>query len=178
MAKKKRGGAHGGHGWFVTFADLMALLMSFFVMIAAYSTQDQKKMQAVAGSMREAFGVNRESRLAGIIEKDGLPAAGAVVNKRDIPPEKATDRPNNSAREMKSDVGLPETGQVDPATWPLLVKQTSLGSTGDAVRALQVLNLNLVPDEPPLAVLNATAMATASSSSRSSGGIAAPAERR
>ncbi|HEX2726588.1 MAG TPA: flagellar motor protein MotB, partial [Beijerinckiaceae bacterium] len=25
MAKKKRGGAHGGHGWFVTFADLMAL---------------------------------------------------------------------------------------------------------------------------------------------------------
>ncbi len=23
MAKKKRGGAHGGHGWFVTFADLM-----------------------------------------------------------------------------------------------------------------------------------------------------------
>ncbi|WP_425532607.1 flagellar motor protein MotB, partial [Stenotrophomonas maltophilia] len=32
MAKKKKGGAHaGGHGWFVTFADLMALLMSFFV---------------------------------------------------------------------------------------------------------------------------------------------------
>ena len=25
MAKKKRGGGHGGHGWFVTFADLMAL---------------------------------------------------------------------------------------------------------------------------------------------------------
>jgi len=113
MAKKKRGGAHGGHGWFVTFADLMALLMSFFVMIAAYSTQDQKKLQAVAGSMREAFGVNRESRLAGIIEKDGLPAAGAVVNKRDIPPEKATDHPNNSAREMKSDVGLPETGHPE-----------------------------------------------------------------
>ncbi|SFG64087.1 OmpA/MotB family protein [Methylobacterium gossipiicola] len=113
MAKKKRGGAHGGHGWFVTFADLMALLMSFFVMIAAYSTQDQKKLQAVAGSMREAFGVNRESRLAGIIEKDGLPAAGAVVNKRDIPPEKATDRPNTSSKDIAPDAGLPETGNPE-----------------------------------------------------------------
>ena len=36
MAKKKRGDAHGGgHGWFVTFADLMGLMMSFFVMLVA-----------------------------------------------------------------------------------------------------------------------------------------------
>ena len=40
MAKKKRGDAHGGgHGWFVTFADLMGLLMSFFVMLVAFSNQ-------------------------------------------------------------------------------------------------------------------------------------------
>jgi len=37
MAKKKREEAHGGHGWFVTFADLMALLVSFFVMLVAFS---------------------------------------------------------------------------------------------------------------------------------------------
>ncbi len=60
---------HGGHGWFVTFADLMALLMSFFVMVAAYSTQDQKKLQLVAGSMRDAFGTTKESRYAGIVEQ-------------------------------------------------------------------------------------------------------------
>ena len=59
MAKKKRG-AHGGHGWFVTFADLMALLMAFFVMVAAYSTQDKDKLQIVAGSMREAFGTQTD----------------------------------------------------------------------------------------------------------------------
>ena len=58
MVRKKRKGGHGGHGWFVTFADLMALLMSFFVMLAAYSTQDQKKLQLVAGSMRDAFGTS------------------------------------------------------------------------------------------------------------------------
>jgi chemotaxis protein MotB len=56
MARKK-GGAHGGHGWFVTFADLMGLLMSFFVMLVAFSNQDQHKLQIVAGSMRDAFGV-------------------------------------------------------------------------------------------------------------------------
>lgn len=73
MAKKKRAGAHGGHGWFVTFADLMALLMSFFVMLTAFSTQDQQKLKIVAGSMREAFGVQTESRFSGIVEVEGLP---------------------------------------------------------------------------------------------------------
>ena len=80
MARKKRGGGHGGHGWFVTFADLMALLMSFFVMIAAYSTQDQKKLQLVAGSMRDAFGVSRESRYAGLVEQDGMPTRSRLKN--------------------------------------------------------------------------------------------------
>jgi chemotaxis protein MotB len=72
VAKKKRG-AHGGHGWFVTFADLMALLMSFFVMVAAYSSQDQTKMKLVSGSMRDAFGTSKDTRFSGIIEKDGVP---------------------------------------------------------------------------------------------------------
>jgi chemotaxis protein MotB len=57
MAKKKREEAHGGHGWFVTFADLMALLLAFFVMLVAFSTQDSVKLKVVAGSMRDAFGV-------------------------------------------------------------------------------------------------------------------------
>ena len=73
MAKKKKGGDHGGggHGWFVTFADLMGLLVAFFVMLVAFSTQDSKKLQIVAGSMREAFGVQNQIRYSGIIEVDG-----------------------------------------------------------------------------------------------------------
>lgn len=96
MARKKKGGEHGGHGWFVTFADLMALLMSFFVMVAAYSTQDQKKLQLVAGSMRDAFGVSKESRYAGIVEQDGVPVRERLLNARNVPPEQATDRPGPS----------------------------------------------------------------------------------
>jgi len=110
MARRKRGGAHGGHGWFVTFADLMALLMSFFVMVAAYSTQDQKKMQMVAGSMRDAFGVNKDSKFAGVIEMEGLPAADHLKHLRDIPADEATDRTTPSRLSTRSAFGLPETG--------------------------------------------------------------------
>ena len=110
MAKKKRGGAHGGHGWFVTFADLMALLMSFFVMIAAYSTQDQKKLQLVAGSMRDAFGVSKESRFAGIIEKQGLPTLTKLRFVQDVSPDKASDRTNPPARPSELENGLSQTG--------------------------------------------------------------------
>ncbi len=94
MSRRKKGGGHGGHGWFVTFADLMALLMSFFVMIAAYSTQDQKKLQLVAGSMRDAFGVIKESRFAGIVEQDGIPVKAHIRNLQKAPPDRATDRPS------------------------------------------------------------------------------------
>jgi chemotaxis protein MotB len=89
--RKKPKGGHGGHGWFVTFADLMALLMSFFVMVAAYSTQDQKKLQLVAGSMRDAFGVTRESRYAGIVEQDGIPTRTRLKNAKQAPPDQAAD---------------------------------------------------------------------------------------
>jgi chemotaxis protein MotB len=73
MARRKEAGHGGGHGWFVTFADLMGLLVAFFVMLVAFSTQDQKQLQIMAGSMREAFGVQTEVRFAGVREIEGLP---------------------------------------------------------------------------------------------------------
>lgn len=80
MARKKGGGHGGGHGWFVTFADLMALMMSFFVMLTAMSTQDQKKLEQLAGSFRDAFGIQSERRLAGVIERDGTATHDAIKN--------------------------------------------------------------------------------------------------
>ncbi len=104
MARRKKGGGHGGHGWFVTFADLMALLMSFFVMIAAYSTQDQRKLQLVAGSMRDAFGTVRESRFSGVIEQDGIPIKTHLKSPRPAPPEQASD--HTTPNKLKNDEGL------------------------------------------------------------------------
>jgi chemotaxis protein MotB len=74
MARRKEAGHGGGHGWFVTFADLMGLLVAFFVMLVAFSTQDQKQLQIMAGSMREAFGVQTEVRFSGVREIEGLPS--------------------------------------------------------------------------------------------------------
>lgn len=75
MSGKKKGGGGGGHGgaWVITFADLMALLMAFFVMLVASANQDKQKLADAAGSLREAFGVQPEYRKAGILERDGLP---------------------------------------------------------------------------------------------------------
>jgi chemotaxis protein MotB len=100
MAKKKRGDAHGGgHGWFVTFADLMGLMMSFFVMLVAFSTMDNNKLKIVAGSMRDAFGVQTEARYSGIIESDGLPTRAKLKNTAHIPPEEASNTPTPDEQE-------------------------------------------------------------------------------
>jgi chemotaxis protein MotB len=100
MAKKKRGDAHGGgHGWFVTFADLMGLMMSFFVMLVAFSTMDNNKLKIVAGSMRDAFGTTTEVRYSGIIESDGLPTRPKLKNTAHIAPEESSNTPTPDQQE-------------------------------------------------------------------------------
>src|SRR5205085_10718889 len=97
MARRKE--AHGGgHGWFVTFADLMGLLVAFFVMLVAFSTQDQAKLQIVAGSMRDAFGVQDRVRYSGVIEIPGLPTRPKLKNAAPIPPEEASATPTANER--------------------------------------------------------------------------------
>lgn len=106
MAKKKRGDAHGGgHGWFVTFADLMGLMMSFFVMLVAFSTMDNNKLKIVAGSMREAFGVQTDVRYSGIIESDGLPTRPKLKNVDHIPPEEASNTPTPDEQDRNQVAG-------------------------------------------------------------------------
>ncbi len=106
MAKKKRGEAHcGGHGWFVTFADLMGLLVAFFVMLVAFSTQDQVKLQIVAGSMRDAFGVQDRIRYSGVIEIPGLPTRPKLKNAANIPPEEASATPTADEHGRQSSFG-------------------------------------------------------------------------
>ena len=92
MARRKE--AHsGGHGWFVTFADLMGLLVSFFVMLVAFSNQDAKKIQIVTGSMREAFGVQKDFHVSGVVEVDGSTPRPKLRNAAHIPPEKSSTTP-------------------------------------------------------------------------------------
>ncbi len=87
--------------WIITYADLMTLLVCFFVMIVSFSVQDQSKMQVVTGSIREAFGVTKERRYSGDVTLSGVPDVrqpGAVVE---------TDTPSGQ--------GLTETLSARPA---------------------------------------------------------------
>jgi chemotaxis protein MotB len=104
MAKKPARG-HTGHGWFVTFADLMGLLMSFFVMLVAFSNQDQHKLQIVAGSMRDAFGVQTNVRYSGIIEVPGLPTRPKLKQAEHIPPEEASATPQADEHDRQAALG-------------------------------------------------------------------------
>ena len=47
--------------WLSTFADLMALLMCFFVLLLSFATIDAVRFKKMAESMKDAFGVQRET---------------------------------------------------------------------------------------------------------------------
>ncbi|SDR89954.1 chemotaxis protein MotB [Halopseudomonas xinjiangensis] len=46
--------------WVVTFADLMSLLMCFFVLLLSFSEIDAAKFKQIAGELSKAFGVQRD----------------------------------------------------------------------------------------------------------------------
>ena len=50
----------------MTFADLMTLLMCFFVLLLAFSEMDVQKFKQLSGSMKEAFGVQAEIKVKSI----------------------------------------------------------------------------------------------------------------
>jgi chemotaxis protein MotB len=110
MARKKEAAHGGGHGWFVTFADLMGLLVAFFVMLVASSTQDAKKLAQVAGSMREAFGTQTALRYAGVVEIDGLPTRPRLKSVDNIKPEESSATPSPDEKSRNRSFGA----RLDP----------------------------------------------------------------
>ena len=74
------GGGHGGAAWVISFADLMSLLMAFFVMLLSFSVQDQEKLNMAAGSVQNAFGIQPFSDMTGMIERNGNPKRDFLKN--------------------------------------------------------------------------------------------------
>jgi len=50
----------GAPPWLATFADLMSLLMCFFILLLSFATMDANKFKKMAESLEMAFGVQRE----------------------------------------------------------------------------------------------------------------------
>lgn len=95
----------GGPGWLVTYADLMTILVCFFVLIISYSIQDEVKMEVVAGSMRDAFGIAEQRRYAGEVTLEGAPEQRQPGNIRPIENPTSTglvDRPAGAPAAARS----------------------------------------------------------------------------
>ncbi|MFT7371500.1 MAG: chemotaxis protein MotB [Oleiphilaceae bacterium] len=56
-----------GAGWIVTFADLMSLLLTFFILLLSFSETDVAKYEAMARSLSVSFGVASSSPGGSII---------------------------------------------------------------------------------------------------------------
>ena len=57
QVKASRGGGDQP-SWLMTFADLMTLLLTFFILLLSFSNMDTEKYKAIAAAMSQAFGVS------------------------------------------------------------------------------------------------------------------------
>lgn len=86
--------------WVVTFADLMSLLLAFFVLLFSFSELDKAKYKQVAGSLRDAFGVQQEIRV-----KD--PPKGLNIIAREFSPGVPQPTVLNQVRQFTTSDSLP-----------------------------------------------------------------------
>jgi chemotaxis protein MotB len=81
-----------GAGWIVTFADLMSLLLTFFILLLSFSETDVAKYEAMAQSLSASFGVSSDSPGGSII----------FAQQPEIPPPPAT-KPDQTELENEFD---------------------------------------------------------------------------
>ncbi len=75
MLEDDEEGPHGAPGWIVTFADLLSLLLGFFVLLLSASSTQIAKFEAVSGSLKDALGMRSELDLSDQAERNALIAA-------------------------------------------------------------------------------------------------------
>jgi len=83
----------GVPAWVMTFADLMTLLMCFFVLLLSFSEMDAAKFKELSGSMKDAFGVQTE------VEVRTIPKGTSVVA-REFSPGKPEPTAINTVRQF------------------------------------------------------------------------------
>ena len=79
--------------WLATFGDLMSLLMCFFVLLLSFSEMDVLKFKQLAGSMREAFGVQNQ------IKVEDIPKGTSIIA-QEFSPGRPEPTPLNEVRQM------------------------------------------------------------------------------
>jgi chemotaxis protein MotB len=85
--------------WVMTFADLMTLLMCFFVLLLAFSEMDVSKFKQLSGSMKNAFGVQAE------VEARTIPKGTSVIA-QEFSPGKPEPTALNAIRQFTVDSNM------------------------------------------------------------------------
>ena len=98
MDDEQQGGDEGGGvpAWVMTFADLMTLLMCFFVLLLSFSEMDVLKFKQLSGSMKDAFGVQTE------VEAKTIPKGTSVIA-QEFSPGKPEPSAINQVRQFTID---------------------------------------------------------------------------
>ncbi len=97
----------GAPMWMVTFADLSTLLLCFFVLLLSFSEMDVAKFKQLAGSMREAFGVQAD------IKSKHIPKGTSIVA-REFSPGKPKPTALNQVRQFTIDSNKNTLDFADP----------------------------------------------------------------
>ncbi|MDG1663805.1 MAG: flagellar motor protein MotB [Pseudomonadales bacterium] len=82
--------------YMATFSDLMALLMCFFVLLLSFAELDIIKFQRLAGSLKMAFGVQRQ------ISANDIPKGTSIIF-QEFSPGRPEPTPINSVRQHTTD---------------------------------------------------------------------------
>jgi len=104
--------------WMATFADLMSLLMCFFVLLLSFSEMDAMKFKRLAGSMAQAFGVQTQLKATevpkgtSIIAQEFSPAIPEPTPINQIW-QKTADIPQMSLEVKQVDQYDVEAGDID-----------------------------------------------------------------
>lgn len=101
-------------GWIVTFADLMSILVCFFILLLSFSIMDVKKFHEVSGSLKDAFGIQKERLLSSVVELIGSPVLEHASNIQPVPiPTLSSPNYSTTGASQGSDQGeAAETDEV------------------------------------------------------------------
>ncbi len=129
MAKKCKCPPPGAPLWLATFADLMSLLLCFFVLLLSFSEMDVMKFKQIAGSMKYAFGVQNK------IEIKDIPKGTSVIA-LEFRPGRPEPTPIDTINQQTNDITEPvldfQPGESDIAGGAQLQNGTQLGGEANA----------------------------------------------
>ncbi|MCJ8170044.1 MotB family protein [Atopomonas sediminilitoris] len=117
--------------WLATFADLMSLLMCFFVLLLSFAEIDAKKFKQIAGSLQVAFGVQRD-----VYALDVPMGTSAIFDK--FSPGKPEETPLEIVRQVTS----PEDPNLETNTSQIL-KEKEQQETEEITKQIEQLTASL-----------------------------------